>query len=150
MGDKPYPTAPPVPMATGFYQAQYPTGYYPVAQYPTSYPYQQPFGSGGQPVGLVQPPPYSQHAPPVYSQYPGPPVPSAMYAPPPQVVMAPGLYDAGARFDGIAQPRIPPPPPGVAPNQAQMAAFSGSQVIGTQQNSSLWTGNRNDGGYTWF
>lgn len=42
-----------------------------------------------------------------------------------------------------------PPPPGVAPSAAQMAAMQGHTVVGTQQNQSWLTGNRNDGGYSW-
>jgi hypothetical protein len=40
-----------------------------------------------------------------------------------------------------------PPPPGVAPNAAQLAAMQGHTVIGTQQRSNFWTGG-SGGGYT--
>jgi len=42
-----------------------------------------------------------------------------------------------------------PPPPGVAPNQAQMAAMHGHTVVGTQQNSNWFSGGGRDGGYSW-
>lgn len=40
-------------------------------------------------------------------------------------------YDSGARFSGKggASMSIPPPPPGYAPNAAQMAAMKGQTVI---------------------
>lgn len=150
MSGKPYPTAPP---NLGYpQQSTYPAGY-PQPQYPSNYPYQQPYG---QPVpnpvqyASPNPPPY-QEAPPPYSQYQPAPPPQPMYPqqPFPQTVIAPGLFDSGARFDGVSQARIPPPPPGVAPTGAQMAAMQGHQVIGTQQSSNWFSGGRNDGGYTW-
>ncbi|KAJ8035855.1 DAZ-associated protein 2 [Holothuria leucospilota] len=58
-----------------------------------------------------------------------------------------GGFDAGARFDGNAPPSIPPPPPGIAPNAAQMAAASGANVHITQQQGDWMTGG-SDGGYT--
>ncbi|XP_045209828.2 nematocyst expressed protein 4-like [Mercenaria mercenaria] len=154
MSGKPYPTAQPGP---GYpHQATYPA-VYPQPQYPAGYPYQQPYGqplhpsAPSAPYANPNPPPY-QEAPPPYSQYQPAPPPQAMYPqqmPPQQTVIAPGLFDSGARFDGIAQSRIPPPPPGVAPTQAQIAAMQGHQVVGTQQGTSWISGGRNDGGYTW-
>ncbi|KAG1681273.1 hypothetical protein GQR58_011929 [Nymphon striatum] len=56
-------------------------------------------------------------------------------------VVVPEAYNAGARFDGIARPVIPPPPPGVAPNAAQIAAMQGNQVVlGQRQNDELGGG----------
>lgn len=58
-------------------------------------------------------------------------------------------YDAGARFDGIGQPVIPPAPPGVPPSAAQLAAMAGHQVaLGQKKNSFLAGGS--DGGYTFW
>ena len=58
-------------------------------------------------------------------------------------------YDAGARFDGIAQSVIPPAPPGVAPNSAQLAAMAGHQVAISQKKGSFLAGG-SDGGYTFW
>jgi len=41
----------------------------------------------------------------------------------------PGAFSAAARFDSGSQVRIPPPPPGVAPNAAQSAAAMGQNVV---------------------
>ncbi len=48
-----------------------------------------------------------------------------------QVVVVPveqAKFDAGARFDHNSPPSIPPPPPGVMPNSAQMPGM-GPQVV---------------------
>jgi len=60
-------------------------------------------------------------------------------------------FDAGARFDGVAQPRIPPPPPGVAPNAAQLALMKGQAptVIAQKKKSTIWDG-VGGGGYTFW
>ncbi|KAJ3648496.1 hypothetical protein Zmor_020295 [Zophobas morio] len=64
-------------------------------------------------------------------------------------IMIPNGYDAGARFDGIGQPVIPPAPPGVPPSAAQLAAMAGHQVaLGQKKNSFLAGGS--DGGYTFW
>ncbi|KAL4228702.1 DAZ associated protein 2 (dazap2) [Mactra antiquata] len=160
MSGKPYPTAPSLG-GPGYptQQGPYPTTY-PQPQYQTGYPYQQPYGQQppmqqpypNPPPYQESPPPYStsavptQHRQPPYQQ--GLP-PQPHYPQQPTTVVAPGCFDGGARFDGIAQPRIPPPPPGVAPSAVQLAAMQGHNVVGTQQNTSWLTGNRNDGGYSW-
>lgn len=58
-------------------------------------------------------------------------------------------FDSGARFDGIAQPTIPPPPPGVGPNAAQLAAASGAQVSMSQKKGSFLSGG-SGGGFTFW
>lgn len=58
-------------------------------------------------------------------------------------------YDAGARFDGISQPVIPPGPPGVPPSAAQLAAMAGHQVALGQKKGSFLAGG-SDGGYTFW
>ena len=60
-----------------------------------------------------------------------------------------GCFDAGARFDGRSRPAIPPPPPGVAPNAAQLAAQNGAQVLATKQKSNFFVGNKG-GGWTFW
>lgn len=55
-------------------------------------------------------------------------------------IMVPGGFDAGARFDGIAQPVLPPAPPGVPANAAQLAAMAGHNVALTQKKGSFLTG----------
>ncbi|GJQ76100.1 hypothetical protein Trydic_g1850 [Trypoxylus dichotomus] len=64
-------------------------------------------------------------------------------------IMIPNGFDGGARFDGIAQPVIPPAPPGVPPNTAQLAAMAGHQVALGQKKGSFLTG-ASDGGYTFW
>ncbi|GLH00122.1 DAZ-associated protein 2 [Gryllus bimaculatus] len=64
-------------------------------------------------------------------------------------IMVPNSFDAGARFDGIAQPVLPPAPPGVAPNAAQLAAMAGHNVALTQKKGSFLAGG-SDGGYTFW
>merc|ERR1712130_280408 len=47
----------------------------------------------------------------------------------PQAGPVHGQFDAGARFTARSPPSIPPPPPGVAPTPAQLAAMRGQQVV---------------------
>lgn len=71
-------------------------------------------------------------------------------APPPNVTyVVPHAFDAGARFDNISQPHIPPPPPGVVPNAAQMAAANGHTVVLSRKPDNFWKGG-SDGGYTFW
>lgn len=58
-------------------------------------------------------------------------------------------FEAGARFDGIAQPVLPPAPPGVPANAAQLAAMAGHNVAISQKKGSFLTGGT-DGGYTFW
>ena len=80
--------------------------------------------------------------------YPGQPQPQ--YQPPyqPQPVVQ-GQFDAGARFSAQAPASIPPPPPGVMPTPAQMAAMSGQQVIMGQKEGGFLKGS-GSGGYTFW
>ena len=57
-----------------------------------------------------------------------------------------GRFDSGARFNGKggAEVRIPPPPPGVAANSAQLAAQNGQAVNVSQRKTGFWSGG--DGG----
>lgn len=58
-------------------------------------------------------------------------------------------FDAGARFDGIGQPVLPPAPPGVPPSAAQLAAMAGHQVALGQKKGSFLAGG-SEGGYTFW
>lgn len=58
-------------------------------------------------------------------------------------------FDAGARFDGIAQQVLPPAPPGVPANAAQLAAMAGHNVALSQKKGSFLAGG-SDGGYTFW
>ncbi|XP_054751017.1 DAZ-associated protein 2-like [Lytechinus pictus] len=150
-GKKPYPTQ----------QAAYPTQQ---AAYPTSgaYPGQPAYNSqvvpSQQPQAYSAPPPGAGYAgaPPPYSATASPPPASQagypqapVYQPPAQAqaVVVNGGYDAGARFNSRNPPSIPPPPPGCAPNAAQMAASTGQNVVMGQRPSNWVTGG-SDGGYT--
>ncbi|XP_069703584.1 DAZ-associated protein 2 isoform X3 [Periplaneta americana] len=64
-------------------------------------------------------------------------------------IMVPNGFEAGARFDGIAQPVLPPAPPGVPANAAQLAAMAGHNVALSQKKGSFLTGGT-DGGYTFW
>ena len=44
-------------------------------------------------------------------------------------------FNAGARFGSGSEVRIPPPPPGVAPNAAQFAQAMGQNVVLGQKRS---------------
>lgn len=70
---------------------------------------------------------------------------------PPQQPAGPvqAQFDAGARFSAQAPPSIPPPPPGVAPTQAQMAAMQGRQVVMGQKEGGFLKGS-GGGGYTFW
>lgn len=133
-----YPTLPPTGQNPG-YAAQpgvQQPGYPQAQAYPTavqnSYPQaQQPYPS--------QPGPNSVYAQPtpahVTNQY------NIVYQPPP---VQQARFDSGARFDGNTPARIPPPPPGVAANSAQLAAANGQGVQVSQKKAGFWSGG--DGG----
>ncbi|XP_060075916.1 DAZ-associated protein 2-like [Ylistrum balloti] len=140
-----YPTQPPYPTQ--------PSGGYPQQQYHQQM-MPQGYAMGPQPSAVMQPPAYASAPPPPYTpvatnpmpqHYGGQaPPPAVYYQQPQQTVNVGATFDNGCRFDGVAQPRIPPPPPGYLPNQAQMAAAQGHAVRGTTR------GYREcDGGFTW-
>ncbi|XP_076091344.1 uncharacterized protein LOC143063223 [Mytilus galloprovincialis] len=160
------------PYQTPGYPTQgYPTAGYPTQQYQQGPPgYSSSFAHGSPAPGMtVTHMAQSYQSPGAYGAPPQGPPPPYSYAPPqqgyptqqggyptqqggyptqqPQPFVANNVFDSGARFDGIAQPNIPPPPPGYAPNAAQYAQMQGQTVIGTQQRSNFWTGG-SGGGYT--
>lgn len=57
-------------------------------------------------------------------------------------------FEPGARFD-IASKSIPPPPPGVQPNEAQLAVMRGQNVEVTQKKSNKLTGGKGAGFTFW-
>jgi len=59
-------------------------------------------------------------------------------------------FDSGARFDSRTGPSIPPPPPGVMPNAAQMAASQGHNVVLKQQKGGFVKGSGSGAGYTFW
>ncbi|XP_046357435.1 altered inheritance of mitochondria protein 3-like [Haliotis rufescens] len=112
-------------------------GYVPASS--SAYPRQQYMPVIHQTQGVSPhgpPPPYSPVAQQMMVQQPG-------------TVVVGGAFDAGARFDGISQPRIPPPPPGMAPSAAQIAQMQGQSVVGTQQSSNWFTGGSGGGATLW-
>jgi len=75
---------------------------------------------------------------------------AATYAPPqPPPGIVQGQFDAGARFSAQAPPSIPPPPPGVAPTQAQLATMQGRQVVMGQKEGGFLKGS-GGAGYTFW
>lgn len=96
------------------------------------------------PYGAVTPSVTAYGVPPTYL-----PQLAQLYSPRPGTVYVPAAYDTGARFDGHGMPIVPPPPPGVAPNAAQLAMMQGSSVILGQQKSSYLTGG-SGAGYTFW
>ncbi|KAG8227582.1 hypothetical protein J437_LFUL000682 [Ladona fulva] len=98
----------------------------------------------GYPLGYPVYSPMQAYYPSLTYSYPG-----MQPAPLRSTVMIPNGFDAGARFDGIAQPVMPPPPPGVAANAAQLAAMAGHNVALSQKKGSFLTGG-SDGGYTFW
>ena len=60
-----------------------------------------------------------------------------------------GQFDAGARFTPYAPASIPPPPPGCAPNAAQIAASQGKTVVTSQKKGGFLKGS-GSGGYTFW
>ncbi|XP_076062575.1 uncharacterized protein LOC143037863 isoform X2 [Oratosquilla oratoria] len=107
--------------------------------YAQSSPYTQMAGYG---AAFPVPAGYPQQSPAMYLP------PQAVFHPGQHVLVQNG-FDAGARFDGVARPSIPPPPPGVAPNAAQLAASAGASVSLTQKEGSFLTGGTG-GGYTFW
>jgi hypothetical protein len=59
-------------------------------------------------------------------------------------------FDGSARFNGISQPTVPPAPPGVAPNAAQMASMQGHKVTLGQKKGNFFTGSSSGGGMTFW
>ena len=60
-----------------------------------------------------------------------------------------GAFNAGARFDARTRPSIPPPPPGVAPNMAQLAAMSGATVVASKKKNDKWGAGAGGGAVFW-
>ncbi|XP_022253806.1 DAZ-associated protein 2-like isoform X2 [Limulus polyphemus] len=79
----------------------------------------------------------AQYLPTMYATRPG------------GTVYLPAGYDPGARFDGHTMPVVPPVPPGVAPNAAQLAMMQGNSMMVGQQKSNYLLGS-NSGGYTFW
>merc|ERR1712165_143283 len=100
--------------------------------------------------------PYQQQP---YQQQPYPTAPNSINAQPTpqnvtqayQVTYQPApvqqaRFDSGARFDGNSQARVPPPPPGVQMNSAQLAAAQGQSAQVGQKKAGFLSGG--DGGGT--
>jgi len=101
--------------------------------YPATKPqYQYPTNQHYPTTNGIQAQPTPQHVTQAYNiQYQPMPAPQAR-------------FDSGARFDGNSQARVPPPPPGVQMNSAQIAAAQGQSVQVGQKKGSFLTGG--DGG----
>lgn len=135
MSGNAYPRAPPQGYTSaGYtqYQTAYQYGSQPQYQYGPQPQYPQVTPSTGYVVAGPQTtvtgaPPYAEAPPPYTEHAQNPQVPVQ------QNVCFENGFDFRARFDGSAQPRIPPPPPGVVPNAAQLAAMQGHNVTATQE-----------------
>jgi len=112
------------PVAGQNYQGPQQQQYYPVASQNYQAPHQQyyPTGPAFQNYGHVNPVPPAAQAKTV-----NPPVAPTQYLP--------EAFNAGARFGSGSEVRIPPPPPGVAPNAAQFAQAMGQNVVLGQKRS---------------
>lgn len=113
------------------------------AQYPNGYPLQY------APYPTAPPNQYS-----AYSAYPGAypaHIPSASNYPTNSnpVYVIPNAFDSGAQFDNNCPITVPPPPPGCAPNVAQMALMNGNSVVLNKKKSNWFTGGKG-GGYSFW
>lgn len=156
-----YPTIPPTGPQQGYppYQSQGmapPPAYYPGTHTappagfgpPPVYSASPNTSMGGAPLGQ---PTYS-HQPQAYPQqqtYPQQAAyPQTAIPPQPQPMVA-AKFDAGARFHKNAPASIPPPPPGVMPNAAQVAAMQGQSVVMGKKEEGFLKGS-GSGGYTFW
>jgi len=147
-----YPYQQPQNPSYPYQQPQNPMYPYQQTQNP-GYPHHQPAHQSlfpGQPFDAMQgmpppPPSYdeSMHhsvanqsypsSPPMYQNnahsLPGPEPVKYVSQPAPTATFIPNAFHAGARFGKGSPARIPPPPPGVAPNAAQFAEAMGQNVV---------------------
>jgi len=115
-----------------------------------AYPQMPPQAGMVPPPGYAVPPPGSA-APPPYTPYPTQ-QPTFHQQPVTYVAVQPmqqAAYDDGARFNGVSRPNVPPPPPGVMPNAAQVAAAQGQPVYMQQRNAD-WLSGGSGAGYTFW
>lgn len=154
-----YPTIPPANAPPGPYPGMPMQGY-------QQGPPPPPYGNYGYPMNIVpggqpqhQGPPPSYY-PPMPTGQPGmPPMNYGQYPQmnpnmPPQNMPGSyahsGLFDSGARFGpGSGQAIIPPPPPGYAPNPAQIAAMQGQPVIMDKKKNNFFSGGKGAGSTFW-
>ena len=106
------------------------------------YPPQATAATGGHPAAGYPP---QQPA----SKYPTQAAPPAGAYPAVVQTVAAGQFDAGARFKPYAPGSVPPPPPGYAPNAAQMAAAQGQNVAVEQKKGGFFKGT-GSGGFTFW
>ncbi|CAN7990492.1 DAZ-associated protein 2 [Ixodes scapularis] len=151
-----YPGDPPPPY-TAPYPAPYPAGGFPASHSLPSGGGYWPQPQTTQPMdhaAKMYPAPgqgYGQ-APPAPPQYAGASYPQQPVVPQANqttVYHVPDAFDAGARFSANTPASIPPPPPGVMPNAAQLAAMQGNQVVLGQKKSTFLSGT-GGAGYTFW
>ena len=100
-----------------------------------------------QPAPVYPQQPYQQQhpgAPPSYTATMGVPAPG-----PSTTVVVGEAFDAGARFGAGATPNIPPPPPGIMPNMAQIATAQGNNVVVGQKKETIMGGTGDAGYVVW-
>ena len=117
-------------------------------QYPQHYQqqHQQP---GPYPQHYLQ---QQQHHQQQYGQYPQ--HYQQQQRPPLHVPVEEGQFDAGARFTSYAPKSIPPPPPGVQPNMAQLKAMGAvpqdqKAEMPKQKKGGFWSGSGTGGVSFW-
>ncbi|CAM9281152.1 DAZ-associated protein 2 [Lampetra fluviatilis] len=148
-----YPAQQQVPPPMAYAGNAGPPGlYYPPPSYSSvstaAPPQASPMGYENHPAGYGAPPPmYSPYAAAPHAAYQYQPVPAAANGN--STVFVPNGFDAGARFGNGSMPNVPPPPPGYAPNAAQMASMQGQTVVMGQRKSD-WLEGGSSGGVTFF
>lgn len=122
---------------------------FPQQPYPGQNNFQKQPYPGQQPYSGQQPQYQQQHNPNAFTAAPTPQHVTQNYNVTYQPMPAQqARFDSGARFDGNAQARIPPPPPGMQMNTAQMQAAQGQSAQLDQPKKGGFLTGGDGGGYS--